>query len=129
MVSALIWWRILINIRFGYYFHLELAACASKGSVWADWSFVCFAHPARKSSHVACMWPPMLYVLLAIHHDIDLFDVSWRCSNTNLARIPIRFVLEYQLRVDDTLHLEFSFLDWDECVEVCQYRIVIFVIL
>ena len=62
MVSTLIWWRILINIRFGYYFHLELAACASKGSVWADWSFVCFAHPARKSSHVACMWPPMLYV-------------------------------------------------------------------
>jgi hypothetical protein len=35
-----------------------------------------FAHPARKNSHVACMWPPTLCVLFAVHHDIDLFNVS-----------------------------------------------------
>jgi hypothetical protein len=39
MVSALMWWRIFINIRFDCCFHLELAACARKGSIWADWSF------------------------------------------------------------------------------------------
>jgi len=128
MVSALAWWRIFINIRFDYCFHLELPACASKGSVCTDWSFW-FAHPAWKNSHVAYMSPPTLYVLFAVHHDIDLFNVSWLCSNMNLARIPTRFVLGYQLHGDRTLHLEFAFLDLDECVEVCRYRNVILVIL
>jgi hypothetical protein len=78
---------------------------------------------------LAYMLPPMLYVLFAVHHDIDRFNMSLPCSNKNLVRIPTRFVLGYQLCVDRTLHLEFAFLDLDECVEFCRYRIVLFVIL
>lgn len=127
IVSALIWWRIFINILFDCCFQLELPACASKDSVCADWSF-CFAQLAWKSSHVAYMSPPTLYVLFAVHRDIDSFNVSWPCPNTNLARIPTRFVLGFPPRVDRTLHLECAYLDLDECVEVCRYRNVILVI-
>ena len=94
MVSALIWWRIFINIRFDCCFHLELPVCASKGSVCADWSD-CFAHPAWKSSSVAYMSPPAPYVLFAVHHDrpvqrvLTVFQYESRVSSHEIcAGVP-----------------------------------------
>ena len=116
----------MVTYSFWLLFSLALPACTSKGSVCGDWSF-CFAHPAWESSRVVYMSSPTLYVLFAVHHARPV-NASWPCYSTYLARIPTRFVLEYQLRFDRTLYLEFAFLDLDECVEVWRYRNVILVI-